>query len=214
MTTRSTSASAASTLRSGASPANRAAVALERTISEPTPDNDVAIASGRLKARKSVSGSGRSTRKGSTTRRVSACASAGVSSLVRAADAAQFLGHLVGRERPIGRPLGQRPADHAVDGRHGRTSRSAPAAVRAASRGGRRRPSGRQRRGGPPASRTGWRLPRTDRSAHRRGRRSPARAPCSAACRARRPSASIRMVGPSAVSNSGLTRPKSRSFTP
>ena len=35
MTTRSTSASAASALRSGASPGNRAAVALERTISEP-----------------------------------------------------------------------------------------------------------------------------------------------------------------------------------
>ena len=38
MTTRSTSASAASALRSGASPANRAAVALERTISESMPD--------------------------------------------------------------------------------------------------------------------------------------------------------------------------------
>ena len=71
MTTRSTSASAASALRSGASPGNRAAVALERTISEPMPDSDVAIASGRLKARKSVSGSGRSTRNGSTTMRVS-----------------------------------------------------------------------------------------------------------------------------------------------
>ena len=81
MTTRSTSASAASALRSGASPENRAAVALERTINEPVPESDVAIASGRLKARKSVSGSGRSTRNGSTTMRVSACASARVPSL-------------------------------------------------------------------------------------------------------------------------------------
>ena len=80
MTTRSTSASAASALRSGASPAKRAAVALERTTSERMPDSEVAIASGRLKARKSVSGSGRSTRKGRTTMRVSARASAGVSS--------------------------------------------------------------------------------------------------------------------------------------
>ena len=71
MTTRSTSASAASALRSGVSAGKRAAVVLERTISEPMPDNDVAMASGRLNARKSVSGSGRRTRNGSTTRRVS-----------------------------------------------------------------------------------------------------------------------------------------------
>ena len=58
ITTRSTSASAASALRSGASPAKRAAVALERTTSEPIAESEVAIASGRLKARKSVSGSG------------------------------------------------------------------------------------------------------------------------------------------------------------
>jgi hypothetical protein len=35
-------------------------VALERTTSEPIRDSEVAIASGRLNARKSVSGSGRS----------------------------------------------------------------------------------------------------------------------------------------------------------
>ena len=57
---------------SGASPANRAAVALDRTISDPMPANDVVMASGRLNARKSMSGSGRKTRKGSTTTRVSA----------------------------------------------------------------------------------------------------------------------------------------------
>jgi site-specific DNA-methyltransferase (adenine-specific) len=64
-----------------AKPAKRAAVALERTMSEPTPDKDVAIASGRLKARKSVSGSGRRTRNGSTTIRVSVWATARVPSL-------------------------------------------------------------------------------------------------------------------------------------
>ena len=57
---------------SGASPANRAAVALDRTISDPMPANDVVMASGRLNARKSMSGSGRKTRKGRTTTRVSA----------------------------------------------------------------------------------------------------------------------------------------------
>jgi hypothetical protein len=76
ITTRSTSASAASDLRSGASPAKRAARALERTTIEPMRESDVAIASGRLKARKSVSGSGRRMRNGSTTRRVSGRASA------------------------------------------------------------------------------------------------------------------------------------------
>ena len=78
-TTRSTSAAAARALRSGASPAKRAAVALERTTSDGIPAIDVAMASGRLKARKSVSGSGRRIRNGSTTRRVRARASAGVS---------------------------------------------------------------------------------------------------------------------------------------
>ena len=120
ITTRSTSASAASALRSGASPAKRAAVALERTTSEPMPDSDVAMASGRLKARKSVSGSGRRTRNGSTTRRVSARARAGVSSPSTPRTRAQLLGHRVGRGRPLRGPLGQRAADHAVDRGHGR----------------------------------------------------------------------------------------------
>ena len=76
MTTRSTLASVANVLRSGVSPAKRAATALERTVSDPMPESDVVIASGRLKARKSVSASGLRMRKGSTTRRVSACACA------------------------------------------------------------------------------------------------------------------------------------------
>ena len=41
MTTRSTSASEASTFRSGDSPANRAAMALDRTTSELTPGNNI-----------------------------------------------------------------------------------------------------------------------------------------------------------------------------
>ena len=120
ITTRSTSASAASALRSGASPAKRAAVALERTTSEPMPESDVAMASGRLKARKSVSGSGRRTRNGSTTSRVSARARAARLVAVDAANGAQLLGHRLGRCRPLRGPLGQRAADDAVDRRHRR----------------------------------------------------------------------------------------------
>ena len=78
------------------------------------PDSDVVIASGRLKARKSVSGSGRRTRNGSTTRRVSACASAGVSLPSTPRDRAQLVGHRVGGRGPVVRPLGQRAADHAI----------------------------------------------------------------------------------------------------
>ena len=59
----------------------RAPAALDRTIRELSPVSEVAIASGRLNARKSDSGSGRSARNGSTTRRVSGCASAVVLSL-------------------------------------------------------------------------------------------------------------------------------------
>jgi hypothetical protein len=67
-------------LKSGASPANRAAVALERTTRDPIPESEVVMASGRLNARKSVSGSGRRIRNGSTTSRVIACVIAAVSS--------------------------------------------------------------------------------------------------------------------------------------
>ena len=84
------------------------------------PDSDVAIASGRLNARKSVSGSGRSTRNGRTTRRVSACASARRGAAVHAADGAKLLGHGLGRRGPFRGPLGQRAADHAVHRRDGR----------------------------------------------------------------------------------------------
>ena len=120
MTTRSTSASAASALRSGVSAPKRAATALERTISDALPDNDVAMASGRLNARKSVSGSGRRTRNGRTTSRVSACARLGVaplstprmarsSSAMASADAGRSAGS-----------LGHGPANHAVHGSHRR----------------------------------------------------------------------------------------------
>jgi hypothetical protein len=74
-------------------------------MSELLPDSDVAIASGRLKARKSVSGSGRRTRNGSTTSRVKACAIVGdeplstprmarSSSAIASADAGRSIGRL------------------------------------------------------------------------------------------------------------------------
>ena len=66
----STSASAASFRRSGACGSNRAAAALDRTSRLRVPVSDVVMASGRLKARKSVSASGRSTRNGSAISRV------------------------------------------------------------------------------------------------------------------------------------------------
>ncbi len=103
ITTRSTSAVAASALRSGAAASKRPATTLDRTVRNGLADNDVAIASGRLNARKSVSGSARSTRNGRTTRRVSGCARAGVappsnpstslrSSAIAAADAGRSSG--------------------------------------------------------------------------------------------------------------------------
>ena len=171
MTTRSTSASAASALRSGVSPAKRAAVALERTIER---------ADARQRRRDRVRQAERQeVRLGIGTQHAErqhdeARERAGQRRRVVAVDAAngaQLLGHRVGRRRPFRRPLGQRAADHAIHRRHGRASRSAPAAARAASRAGPRRPCGRRTPGGPRASRTGWRRPRTDRCARRR--RSP-----------------------------------------
>ena len=68
--TMSASASAAMRLRSGTSPANCAAVTLDRTTSDSSPDNEPVMASGHPNARKSVSGSERRIRNGRTIRRV------------------------------------------------------------------------------------------------------------------------------------------------
>ena len=70
VSTTSTSASSAIVFRFGASPAKRAAAKLERTINDSRPANELVMASGRLKARKSVSGSGRRMRNGSTIKRL------------------------------------------------------------------------------------------------------------------------------------------------
>ena len=123
VTTRSTSASAARALRSGVSPANRAATALERTTREPVPDSDVAIASGRLNARKSDSGSARNDADGNTTRRVSTWATAGTSPVSPMRMPRSSRGHLIGRPRPISRLLGERPANRAIDRGNGRMGR-------------------------------------------------------------------------------------------
>ena len=112
------------------------------------PDSDVAIASGRLKARKSVSGSGRRTRNGSTTRRVSACASAGVSSpsTPRTPRSSSAIA-----SAEAGRPSGAWPAPGGSRGppRPRPAIRSAPAAARSASRAGPRRRCGRRTPAGP-----------------------------------------------------------------
>ena len=57
-------------LRSGASLENREAARLDRTTSDCRPESDAVMASDRLNAKKSVSGSGRSTRNGKTISRV------------------------------------------------------------------------------------------------------------------------------------------------
>jgi hypothetical protein len=54
----------------GISPANRDAMRLDRTIRESSPDNALTTASGRLNARKSIEGSGRSMRNGRTNNRL------------------------------------------------------------------------------------------------------------------------------------------------
>ena len=70
----STLSSDATARRSSTPSLNRAAARLERTVSESRPESDTVIASGRLNARKSTSGSGLSTLNGSTTSRLVACA--------------------------------------------------------------------------------------------------------------------------------------------
>ena len=104
---------------------------------------------------------------------------------VEAPNAAQLFGHRVGGRRPFRRPLRQRAPDDAVHRRHGggagerRRLFGQRRVEDLDDRCGRRTPAGR------PASRTGSRRPRRDRCAHRPVRRSPARAPCSAASRSR-----------------------------
>ena len=71
-----TSACVARALRSGVSPAKRATAALERTTIEGSPASEFATASASANDRKSISGSGRSSRNGSTASRVSGRATA------------------------------------------------------------------------------------------------------------------------------------------
>ena len=70
VTTTSTPASAAMVFKSVAPAAKRWPAAVERTTRDSSPESELLIASGTLKARKSMSGSGRSTRNGSTISRV------------------------------------------------------------------------------------------------------------------------------------------------
>ena len=70
VTTASTPASLASARKSGWSAEYRDAARLDRTMSDSRPDSETVIASGRLNARKSIAGSGRSIRNGSTINRV------------------------------------------------------------------------------------------------------------------------------------------------
>ncbi len=173
-------------------PANFAALALDRTMSEPMPESDVEIASGRLKARKSVSGSGRSDAKRQHDQAGQRVRDRGRVVTVGAAGRAQLVGHLIGRLRTLARLFRQGAPQHAID----RSDRR-----RAGQRGrllvdGRVRDlddrAARERRPSRRASRTEWRPPRTDRSACRAARPAPVRATCNAACPRPFPRASAR----------------------
>jgi hypothetical protein len=67
-------ASSAIIRRSGAFDAKRAAASVERTMSDSRGDSEFVTASAKLNARKSISGSGFSSRNGSTMRRVTGLA--------------------------------------------------------------------------------------------------------------------------------------------
>ena len=215
MTTRSTSASAASALRSGVSPRRTAPRPRSSARSASAlPDSDVAIASGRLNARKSVSGSGRRTRNGRTTRRVSACASVGAAPLCTPRTARSSSAIASADARPFVGPLGQGPADHAVHrghrGRAGQRRRLlVPRGVQhfddgaAAERRASREHLEEDRAGGEEIA------ARVDRVADRLlGRHVARRAHHHARC------ASARSAGLSDPSSSGRASPKSSSFTP
>ena len=116
MRTRSTSAWVARAFRSGASAAKRAAAALDRITTEGSPASDADTASARAKARKSISGSGRSRRKGRTTSRVSGARHGAAAGVPAAAIRSSSRRHLRGRRGAVRRALGERAADHAVEG--------------------------------------------------------------------------------------------------
>ena len=107
VTTTSTPASAAMAFRSGASAANRWPAAVERTTSASSPDSEPVIASGTLKARKSISGSGRSTRNGSTISRVIARACGLEPVSISAQRGADLASHRRGVGIAVRRPLGE-----------------------------------------------------------------------------------------------------------
>ena len=88
--------------------------AASATISEPMPDNDVAIASGRLKARKSVSGIGTQDRETAARRGASACARVRRRVAVCIGNGAELLGHRIGGLGALRRLFGKRSTDHAV----------------------------------------------------------------------------------------------------
>ena len=109
-----------SAFRSVESPANLAAATLERTTSDCRPESALVIASARLNARKSVSGSARRIRNGSTIRRVSARAVAPLPPESPSASAdAEVLRHRLRRLIAVLRLLGERPVHDAVERRHG-----------------------------------------------------------------------------------------------
>ena len=107
-------------------------------------------------------------------------------SRVANADAAQLAGHLVGRLRPVPGPLGERPANHAIDRGHGR--RAGEGRGLFVHGGAKNLRDGAASERGPARedTRKGWRPPRTDRYWRQPPRRVRTRARCSAECRPER----------------------------
>ena len=83
-------------------------------MSDSRPDSETVIASGRLNARKSIAGSGRSMRNGSTISRVAARAVTLPDRSPRARQRAQVARHVLGRLVPLRRVLHQRTLDDPV----------------------------------------------------------------------------------------------------
>jgi hypothetical protein len=110
----STPACSAIVLGWGLSPANRDATRLEPTISDSSPDRELVMASGRLKARKSVSGSARRIRKhDEASHRASGVRDTSVGDQQ---GRAKVLRHRVGRLVAILRALRQRSMNDAING--------------------------------------------------------------------------------------------------
>ena len=210
MTTRSTSASAASALRSGASPAKRDATALERNDERADPrerrGDRVRKAEGEevgLRIRPQDA----ERQHHEPRERVRERRDVG---RVDAAHGAQLLRHRLGRRRPIVRALGQRPPDHPIDGGDGRrTGERRRLLVARRVQDLDERAAAERRTSGEHLEQNRARREQIG-CGRRRPRPSPARAPCSAACPSATPVRVSPVASPSEPSQLRAARGRNR----